>query len=64
MSTKKIMGPDEIRLELARRRMTRRELADRLNLSHDYMIRIVLGLRDAEARRAQITEYFKNHKSA
>lgn len=64
MSMKKIMSPDEIRVELARRRMSRRELAEVLRLSHDYVCRIIRGKRDAELRREQITDWFEQHKTA
>lgn len=58
MSMKKIMTPDEIRVELARRRMSRRELAECLGLSRDYVCRIILGLRNAESCREQIKGKF------
>jgi len=52
----KIMTAPEIRAELARRRITRRELSEKLNLSYSYVKLILAGSRDAEARRQQITE--------
>lgn len=56
--SRQIMSAAEIRAELARRRMTRKELAQVLGVSTDYVTRIARGERTAEARRAQITQYF------
>lgn len=61
MSRQKIMSPGEIRVELARRRMTRVQLAAVLGVSHDYVVKIINGQRTAAERRAQITEFFKNN---
>jgi transcriptional regulator with XRE-family HTH domain len=57
MSTKKIMTAEEIRMELARRRMTRASLARKIGISADYMRKILRDQRSAEGRRAQISEY-------
>ncbi|MDP3115064.1 MAG: hypothetical protein Q8M98_09880 [Candidatus Cloacimonadaceae bacterium] len=62
MSSEKIMTADEIRLELTRRRMTRRELARHLGMNYDYIVQILLGYRNAAARREQITNYFNQSK--
>lgn len=56
MSSQIIMTAPEIRAELARRRITRRQLSEKLNLSYSYVKLILAGSRDAEARRQQITE--------
>lgn len=57
MSRKKKQGPAELRAEMARARISRKEVAAALGLSYDYVIRILSGTRDAELRRAQIHEY-------
>ena len=57
MSRKRIMTAEGIRAELARRRMTRKELAKVLGVSPSYVMKIVRGERVAEERRAQITKY-------
>lgn len=61
MSRANIMTPTEIRIELARRNMTRVQLATAIGLSHDYVVKIINGQRTAAERRAQITEYFKKN---
>lgn len=53
----KILGPADLRAEMARERITRREVANALGLSYDYIIRILAGSRKAPERRAQIHEY-------
>ncbi len=60
--SREIMTGDEIRVELARQRMTRVQLAQAMNLSADYIRKIINGLRAAPERRAQITEYLKQRK--
>jgi len=57
MMSREIMTGDEIRVELARQKRTRREIAKQFGLSYDYICRIVRGTRDARERRKQITEY-------
>lgn len=57
MSSQNIMTGEEIRMELARQKRTRREIAKQFGLSYDYICRIVRGTRDAKERRKQITEY-------
>ena len=56
MSRQKILTAAEIRAEIARRRITRRELAGKLGLSYAYIKMILAGSRDAQHRREQITE--------
>lgn len=63
MSSQNIMTGEEIRMELARQKRTRVEIAKKFSLSYDYICRIVKGTRDAPKRRAQITEYLINQRS-
>lgn len=63
MSSQNIMTGEEIRMELARQKRTRVEIAKKFSLSYDYICRIVKGTRDAPERRAQITEYLINQRS-
>ena len=67
MSRTKIMTPTQIRVELARRKMTRVDLALHIGVTHDYVCKIINGKRKAEDRRRQIAEYFmennKNNKN-
>lgn len=58
------MSAAEIRMELARRRMARGELARRIGVSADYMCKILRGERTAERRRAEATDYFRRAKAA
>lgn len=60
MSSSKIMTAEEIRMELARRRMTRRELAGHLGVSADYVQKILREVRKAEGQRARISEFLAN----
>ncbi|HOD59841.1 MAG TPA: hypothetical protein PKH17_03750 [Candidatus Syntrophosphaera sp.] len=62
MSSQKIMSSEEIRMELARQKRTRVEIAKQFGLSYDYICRIVKGTRDAKERRKQITEYLRGMK--
>lgn len=59
MSSPKIMTLTEIRMELARRKMTRVQLASLMNVSPDYVCKIINGTRSAEMRRVQITALLK-----
>lgn len=59
MNSNQTLSADEIRLELTRRRLTRRQLSRELNLSYDYVIQILLGYRNAERVRAQISKYLR-----
>jgi len=56
------MSSEEIRMELARQKRTRVEIAKQFGLSYDYICRIVKGTRDAKERRKQITEYLRGMK--
>jgi hypothetical protein len=38
-------------------------MAKDLRISYDYLRKILLGLRDAEDRRAEMTEYLTNYSS-
>ena len=56
------MTGDQIRVELARRKMTRVELAQHLGFTYDYTCKIISGYRNAPGRRAQITKYLKKNQ--
>ena len=58
MARTKIEAGD-LRAALGRHRITRRQVARALNLSEDYIRRIVNDGRSAQARRAEIMEYIK-----
>jgi len=55
MSTRKIMTAEEIRMELARRRMTRAELAAQIGVSAEYVRMILRETRKATKKREEIT---------
>lgn len=57
-----ILGPADLRAEMARRNISRKEVAERLGLSYSYVRKILAGLRDAEARRAEIGEFLESTK--
>ncbi|MCB5287726.1 MAG: hypothetical protein LHW64_07965 [Candidatus Cloacimonetes bacterium] len=57
MSSTKIMTAEEIRMELARRRMTRVELAEALGMTADYVRKILREERKAGEQRARISKY-------
>lgn len=57
MSSRKILEAADLRAELARHRISKREVAQELGLSYDYIVRILAGTRDAEPRRVEIAEY-------
>jgi hypothetical protein len=59
MSRNKKISASEIRAEMARKRITRRQIAQDLSMSYSYVKKIVAGVRDAGTRRAQIMEYIK-----
>lgn len=63
MSRTKVMEPSELRAEIARLQVSRRQMAKDLRISYDYLRKILLGLRDAEDRRAEMTEYLTNYSS-
>lgn len=53
----KILSSADLRAEMARERITRREVASALGLSYDYILRILSGSRKAPERRVQIHNY-------
>jgi transcriptional regulator with XRE-family HTH domain len=53
----KILEPANLRAEMARERITRREVASALGLSYDYILKILSGSRKAPERGVQIHEY-------
>jgi len=57
MSSTKILTAEEIRMELARRRMTRVELAEVLGMTADYVRKILREERKAGEQRARISKY-------
>ncbi len=57
MSSTKIMTAEEIRMELARRRMTGVELARVMGKSADYIRKILREERKAGEQRAKISKY-------
>lgn len=57
MSRTKKCEPGELRAEMARHGVTRREISEHLGLSYSYVKKIVAGIRDAEGRRGQIMQY-------
>jgi transcriptional regulator with XRE-family HTH domain len=57
--TKKTEAAD-LRAEMARKGITRKEVADQLGVSYSYVRKILAGIRDAEARRVQIAEYIES----
>lgn len=62
MSRTKMNDPDELRAEMARHGITRREISEHLGLSYSYVKKIVAGTRDAEARRIQIRNYLESKR--
>lgn len=63
MSRTKIMRADELRAEMARHTISRREMARAMGVSYDYVVKILLGQRDAAARRHQMGEYINSRKT-
>ena len=59
MSRTKIMTAAEIRMELARRRMTRAELATKIGVSAEYVRMILREKRTATRKREEITQLLK-----
>lgn len=59
MSSTKKTDAAELRAELARRNITRREVAEALGLSYNYVKKILSGERNAELRREQIASYIE-----
>lgn len=60
MSSKKTMTAPELRAELARRGITKREFAASLGVSYSYCLKILQGRRGAETRRQQATTLLTN----
>ena len=60
MSSTKVMSAPELRAEIARRQVSRPQMAKDLGISYDYLRKILLGQRDAEDRRYQMTQYLMN----
>lgn len=54
-----IMTAPEIRAELARRGITRRQLSTALDISYSYTLKILQGRRDALEQRGKITKYLE-----
>lgn len=63
MSRTKILSAAELRAEMARHRISRREMATAMGVSYDYVVRILLGQRDAMARRHEMGEYINRRKA-
>lgn len=57
MSSRKILEADDLRAELARHRISKRELSSGLSISYDYVLKILDGRRDAEKRREEMADY-------
>jgi len=62
MSSEKVMEASELRAELARRRITRVEIARALGLSFDYVAKILCGRRKAVVRRREMQEYLERQR--
>jgi len=54
-----IMTAPEIRAELARRGITRRQLSTDMDISYSYTLKILQGRRDALEQRGKITKYLE-----
>jgi hypothetical protein len=57
MSSTKVMRAPELRAEIARKQVSRPQMAKDLGISYDYLRKILLGQRDAPLQRARMTEY-------
>jgi len=55
----KLMSAEEIRVELARRQITRKQLAEALGCSYQYMVEIVLGKQHAYEMRERIGAWLR-----
>lgn len=67
MSSTKIIDHRDLRAELARHGITRREVAEHLGLSYSYVKKILTGIRTAESRREEILKYIdskRGHESS
>jgi len=51
------LEPDNLRAEIARRRISKRLMAKELNISYSYILKILSGIRSAPKRRFQIYDY-------
>jgi hypothetical protein len=60
----KIMSAEEIRVELARRQISRKALSQATDIYYPYLIEILLGQRKAVQMRERITSYLKGGKAA
>ena len=63
MSSKMIMSAPQLRAEMARHMISRRNMSRDLGISYDYTRKILLGYRDAPARRAQMTRYIRENSN-
>lgn len=59
MKQQKILSADEIRIELTKRRLTRKQLSRDLGLNYDYLVQILLNQRKAFKIREKITLYLR-----
>lgn len=58
------MKPAELRAEMARRKISRRDVSEALGISYSYVLKILHGDRQAAEQRARIAEWLKkNHKN-
>ncbi|GEM_PF-1018182 len=62
MSSTKIADYRDIRAELARHGITRREVAEYLGLSYSYVKKILTGIRTAESRREEILKFIDSKR--
>jgi len=62
MSSTKIADYRDIRAELARHGITRREVAEYLGLSYSYVKKILTGIRSAESRREEILKFIDSKR--
>lgn len=51
------LEPDNLRAEIARHRISKRQMAKELNISYSYLLKILSGIRPAFKRRFQIYDY-------
>ncbi len=61
MSSKKILTAAEIRMELARRKRTRRWLSRAAGINYDYLVQILNDYRKAPAVRERITRFLREN---
>lgn len=64
MSSTKVMRAPELRAEVARRQVSRLQMAKDLGISYDYLRKILLGQRDAPLQRTRMTEYLIERATA